>query len=81
MRTRKTVYEWPGFNLIGDFVVWGDQDTLFGEMDMETDNVEGKVRSHGSLHEIEMPIFLYNAKGAPPADYFKHNLDLTGCLS
>jgi len=65
---------------IGDFVVWGDQDTVFGEMDMESDNLEGKVRSHGSLHEIEMPIFLYNAKGAPPADYFKRNLDLARWL-
>ena len=65
---------------IGDFVVWGDQDTIFGEMDMETDNLEGKVRSHGSLHEIEMPIFLYDAKGAPSADYFRHNLDLARWL-
>jgi phosphonoacetate hydrolase len=31
---------------IGDFVVCGDQDTIFGEVDMETDNLEGKVRSH-----------------------------------
>ncbi len=61
---------------IGDFVVWGDQDTICGEMDMETDYLEGKVRSHGSLHEIEMPMFLFNAKGAPSADYFRHNLDL-----
>jgi phosphonoacetate hydrolase len=65
---------------IGDFVVWGDQDTVFGEMDMESDILQGKVRSHGSLHEIEMPLFLYNAKGAPPADYFKHNLDLARWL-
>src|ERR1700739_97229 len=65
---------------IGDFVVWGDQDTVFGEMDMESDNLEGKVRSHGSLHEIEMPIFLYNAKGAPPPGYFKRNLDLARSL-
>ena len=65
---------------IGDLVVWGDKDTLFGEMDMESDNLAGKVRSHGSLHELEMPLIVYNAKGAPSADYFQHNLDLARWL-
>ena len=65
---------------IGDLVVWGDQDTLFGEMDMGLEDVAGKVRSHGSLHEIEIPLILYNAKGAPPADYFQRNLDLARWL-
>jgi phosphonoacetate hydrolase len=65
---------------IGDFVVWGDQDTLFGEMDMESETFSGNLRSHGSLHELEMPLLLYNAKGAPAADYFQHNLDLARWL-
>jgi phosphonoacetate hydrolase len=65
---------------IGDLVVWGDKDTLFGEMDMGSEDVAGKVRSHGSLHEIEIPLILYNAKGAPSADYFQHNLDLARWL-
>lgn len=65
---------------IGDLVVFGDENTLFGEMSTESDDVAGQVRSHGSLHEIEIPLIVYNAKGAPPADYFKHNMDLARWL-
>ncbi len=61
---------------IGDLVVWGDKDTIFGEMDMPSETFSGNLRSHGSLHEIEMPLIVYNAKGAPSAEYFQHNLDL-----
>lgn len=63
---------------IGHLVVWGDQDTVFGEMDMELQEVP--LRSHGSLHELDIPLFVYNAKGAPSADYFRHNLDLARWL-
>jgi phosphonoacetate hydrolase len=65
---------------IGDFVVWGDKDTVFGEMDMELENFTGVLRSHGCLHELEMPLFVYNAKNAPSGDYFNHNLDLARWL-
>ena len=65
---------------IGDLVVWGDKDTLFGEMDMPSETFSGNLRSHGSLHEIEMPLIVYNAKGAPPAGYFQRNLDLARWL-
>ncbi len=64
---------------IGDLVVLGDKDTVFGELDDEKENFPG-LRSHGSLHEIEMPLFVYNAKNAPPAGYFNHNLDLARWL-
>jgi phosphonoacetate hydrolase len=60
---------------IGELVVIGDQDTVFGELDDEQEHFPG-LRSHGSLHEINVPLFVYNAKGAPPAEYFNHNLDL-----
>jgi phosphonoacetate hydrolase len=65
---------------IGDLVVWGDQDTLFGEMDMESETFSGNLRSHGSLHELEMPLIVYNAKGAPSSDYFQRNMDLARWL-
>jgi phosphonoacetate hydrolase len=65
---------------IGDLVVWGDKDTLFGEMDSEQENFAGNLRSHGSLHEIDIPLFVYNAKRAPSSDYFHHNLDLARWL-
>jgi phosphonoacetate hydrolase len=61
---------------IGDLVVWGDKDTTFGEMEAAREDFPTGLRSHGSLHELDIPLFVYNAKGAPPADYFQHNLDL-----
>ncbi len=61
---------------IGDFVVWGDQTTTFGEMEAAREDFPTGLRSHGSLHELDIPLFVYNAKGAPSADYFQHNLDL-----
>jgi phosphonoacetate hydrolase len=61
---------------IGDLVVWGDQNTVFGEMDMEQETFTSGLRSHGSLHELNIPLFVYNAKNAPGADYFQHNKDL-----
>jgi phosphonoacetate hydrolase len=65
---------------IGDLVVWGDKDTLFGEMDSEQENFSGVLRSHGSEHELNIPLFVYNAKSAPSSDYFRHNLDLARWL-
>src|SRR6266571_1144341 len=51
---------------IGDFVVWGDQNTLFGEMDTESETFAENLRSHGSKHELDIPLLVYNAKSAPP---------------
>jgi phosphonoacetate hydrolase len=66
---------------VGDLVVWGDKDTLFGEMDMEeTSFSAGELRSHGSEHERNIPLFVYNAQNAPSSDYFQHNLDLARWL-
>ena len=64
---------------IGDLVVLGDKDTVFGELDDEKESFPG-LRSHGSLHEIDVPLFVYNAKNAPSAEYFNHNLDLARWL-
>jgi phosphonoacetate hydrolase len=61
---------------IGDLIVWGDRDTVFGEMDMEQENFSSGLRSHGSLHELNIPLFVYNAKNVPHSDYFHHNVDL-----
>ena len=65
---------------IGDLVVWGDRDTLFGEMDTEQENFSGDLRSHGSEHELNIPLFVYHANHMPPRDYFQHNLDLARWL-
>jgi phosphonoacetate hydrolase len=65
---------------IGDLVVVGDKDTIFGEMDTEQENFSGDLRSHGSEHELDIPLLIYNGKDTPPADYFKQNLDLARWL-
>jgi phosphonoacetate hydrolase len=65
---------------IGELVVWGDKNTVFGEMDMERVDFPTGLRSHGSLHELDIPLFVYNAKDAPPGGYFSHNLDLARWL-
>jgi phosphonoacetate hydrolase len=64
---------------IGDLVAIGDKDTVFGELDDEKESFPG-LRSHGSLHETDVPLFVYNAKNAPSSDYFSHNLDLARWL-
>jgi phosphonoacetate hydrolase len=65
---------------IGDICVFGDKDTVFGELDQTTTDLPDKYRSHGSTSELGIPLFAYNAKKLPPASYFEHNLDLTRWL-
>ena len=65
---------------IGDICVFGDRDTVFGQLDQPSVDLPDTYRSHGSTSEIDIPLFAYNAKGLPPANYFEHNLDLTRWL-
>jgi phosphonoacetate hydrolase len=53
---------------------------VFGELDQTNSELPSSYRSHGSMHELDIPLFVYNAAGAPPESYFKHNLDLTRWL-
>jgi phosphonoacetate hydrolase len=66
---------------IGDLVVVGDRDTVFGHLesaDMET--LPPNYRSHGSHYELAVPVIVHNATDAPPASYFRNNLDLARWL-
>jgi phosphonoacetate hydrolase len=65
---------------IGDICVFGDKDTVFGELDQPSTDLPDTYRSHGSTSELEIPLFAYNVKGLPPEGYFEHNLDLTRWL-
>lgn len=70
------------FNLvpehIGDLVVLGDRDTMFGEMDLAYEELPATYRAHGSLYEMRLPLLIWNYKGElPPEDQFNVNLDLT----
>jgi hypothetical protein len=56
----------------------GNRDTVFGELPTEMENLEASDRSHGSLHESEMPLVIYNCKEeVPPPESFKRNADLS----
>jgi len=71
----------PAVTNIGQLAVFGDMDTVFGELDgEETRALPPAYRSHGSLHETETPLVIHNAEAAPPAGYFTHNHDLVRWL-
>jgi phosphonoacetate hydrolase len=70
------------FNLlpdhIGDIVVTGDKDTMFGEMKSAHEVLPETYRAHGSLHEMRLPLWIWNYKGnLPPERTFQFNFDLT----
>jgi phosphonoacetate hydrolase len=63
---------------IGDLVVLGDKDTVFGELEAESEELPATFRTHGSLHESDVPLVIYNARGElPKADELRNNFDLT----
>jgi phosphonoacetate hydrolase len=63
---------------IGELVVLGDKETVFGEMQTEVEELPATYRTHGSLHETTIPIVIYNASGSlPPAQQLRYNFDLT----
>ncbi len=65
---------------IGDLVVLGDKDTVFGTLDSESETLPSSYRSHGSLHETRIPLLIHNADGNPDASRFTHNVDLAASL-
>ena len=63
---------------IGDLVVLGDKDTVFGELEAESEELPATFRTHGSLHESDVPLVIYNARGElPKANALRNNFDLT----
>jgi phosphonoacetate hydrolase len=66
---------------IGELVVIGDIDTVFGEASTALEELESGYRSHGSLHETDVPLIIYNQTGVlPPNEEFRGNADLTRFL-
>jgi phosphonoacetate hydrolase len=62
---------------IGELVVTGDRETVFGELTGEHEALEASYRSHGSLHESDVPLIVYNWKGSLPSNSaFTRNADL-----
>jgi phosphonoacetate hydrolase len=66
---------------IGELVVLGDKETVFGETDQELERLPPTFRTHGSLHETTIPLVIYNASGTlPTADQLHYNFDMTRSL-
>ena len=66
---------------IGDLMVFGDRETVFGDMDTEFETLPVTYRAHGSLYESDVPLMIHGWNGAlPESDYFTHNLHLTRFL-
>jgi phosphonoacetate hydrolase len=65
---------------IGDLVVLGDKDTVFGNLDTSREALPATYRSHGSLHELSVPIVVHNCPVAPERSFYKNNLDLARWL-
>lgn len=57
---------------IGDLVVLGTQDVVFGELDSISQPVD--IRSHGSTYESQVPIIGYNSP--TPAHEYRENADV-----
>lgn len=63
-------------DLIGDLTVLGDRDTMFGDMESEYEDLPATYRAHGSLHEMRLPLLLWNACDDLAPEAFQYNLDL-----
>jgi phosphonoacetate hydrolase len=66
---------------IGDLFVLGDRDTVFGPLDRAVEDLPPTFRTHGSLHEADVPLVIYGS----PVDHarwheYTHNLHLTNSL-
>ena len=65
---------------IGDLIVLGDRDTVFGELDAESEPLPAEYRAHGSLHEMDVPLVIYNAHPPTGGEGFQYNWELARWL-
>ena len=66
---------------VGDIVVFGDKQTVFGELEtaVQSERLAASYRSHGSLYELQVPLFIYNI-AIPDGSFFRNNFDLVRWL-
>ena len=70
----------PG-EYIGDIMVLGDRETVFGDLETEEERLPDTYRAHGSLYEADVPLIIHNWHGElPEPEYFQRNLHLTRFL-
>jgi phosphonoacetate hydrolase len=65
---------------IGDLIVLGDRDTVFGELDAPFETLPAEYRAHGSLHEMDVPLIIFNAHARLNPEDFQYNRDLARWL-
>ena len=73
------------FNLdktvMGDLVIFGDRDTMFGDMETNYEALPPEYRAHGSLYETDLPLVIWNyGLQVPEKSRLTHNKDLCGFL-
>jgi phosphonoacetate hydrolase len=65
---------------IGDLVVLGDRETVFGDLESESEPLPPEYRSHGSLHEMDVPLIIHNAQARLSPEEFQYNWQLARWL-
>lgn len=67
---------------IGDLVALGDKSTVFGDLrsGTESETLPAEYRSHGSLHEVRVPLFAHHNESLPYITPPRHNKDLLAPL-
>ena len=65
---------------IGDLIVLGNSSTVFGDLDSESEQLPETYRSHGSVYDAKVPLFVFNAKNAPNKEFFTYNYLLASWL-
>jgi phosphonoacetate hydrolase len=62
---------------IGDLVVTGDAETVFGVLDQESEALSAAYRSHGSRYEQAVPLIIRDEARTLRSDSYRQNRDLT----
>jgi phosphonoacetate hydrolase len=62
---------------IGDLVVTGDRETVFGVLDRESETLAETYRSHGSRYETVVPLIIHDESRKLNRNAYRRNLDLT----
>jgi phosphonoacetate hydrolase len=65
---------------IGDLIVLGDRETVFGDLDAPSESLSAEYRTHGSLHEMDVPHVSYNAHTQLKPEEFQYNRNLARWL-
>ena len=65
---------------IGVLVILGDRETVFGDLDSESEPLPPEYRTHGSLHEMDVPLIIHNAEARLSPEDFQYNWQLARWL-